>query len=224
MAMACSCDTTSLRHDATASINRLGLLPGAITQRLDHVVVALGAFELAQHHGVDFLRQVLLERLAIALQRGVLAPLAFGEHGLVAGPAEQARGCESRRGAPPRSRCRLAPPAAQPLDLLLQFGRGLAAILGTAPEQRAQARRLRVLRRFAKSQFAIAGVFQQLVQRRDHLLGVALPSVVNSRAFSARCHAARLAARACSHERLETPLRTVQSLAMTRSAVSNSPP
>src|SRR5690606_41525240 len=57
--------------------------PRRVAQCLDLVMVALHALELALDHHADIRRQVLVERLAVALERHVLTPLAFVEDGLV---------------------------------------------------------------------------------------------------------------------------------------------
>src|SRR6202040_4432336 len=115
-------------------------------------------------------RQVLLERCFISSLGGILATLALGEHrvfahagdgGLYVGPGAMHR---AAYGAP------LCGLAAETANLGIQFRRALGATPRRCLEQRLEIRAPNPFGARVEALFSIAAYFEQIVQRRDHVM------------------------------------------------------
>ncbi len=150
-------------------------------------MVALHALELALDYHADVRRQVLVERLAVALQRHVLTPLAFVEDGLVilAGDHRfQIDPAPMQIAGHARTCFRITTEGA---NQLLQFGRCAGAVLGALHHGGLEVGTLEVFGAFAEALLAVFAGFDQVVEYRNRFFRVHFRSPAQSLLWPRLC-------------------------------------
>ena len=115
-------------------------------------------------------KRVLLERLAIAGHRGVLATLAFFEHGLVTEAHQRAAYSDPAAVQCAAGAAALVRFAAVLDHIRLQFGRSDTAFVGALQEDIAQLAGRGVLRASGKAELAVLAGFDEIIQRVDNVV------------------------------------------------------
>ena len=121
--------------------------------------------------------QVLFERLAVAGERRVFAPLAFVQHGLVRVTRERAAHGNPAAVHRAHGGATFVSVTAKLPDFVHQLHAGRAALIRVAHEEGLQVSSLCVLGTFAKTVLAVAAALQQVIQGVDHLIVVDLAGI-----------------------------------------------